>query len=407
MKTFTLLNILIAFLFSSCTAQTNNGYIVKGDIKGIKEGKIVIAYFNRIDDKLVKIDSAQIENGLFEMQGLVDSPLQVFAMIESEKCGFPFFMENSNISIQSDMDKATSDQWGQKSLPVQITGSKLQTESEEFEKTKASVLAKISPLSKAYDEANEKYREARKNKASKEELKTLENNAYEAKEKMEPFYAELEILDLNYIEQNSNSLFAAYLLSGRISSIPLEKGLANYNKFTPEVQNSYFGKMIKTELDKLKGGSPGSKASEFTTVDIKGKTLSLSDFRGQYVLIDFWASWCKPCRASNPHLIKLYKKYHTKGVEFIGISDDDSNPKAWHKAVEKDGVGIWYHVLRGLKQTPTGFDKSNDITEGYAVHSLPTKILIDPQGIIVGRYGGGREDDEAMDRKFETIFKNK
>ena len=111
-----------------------------------------------------------------------------------------------------------------------------------------------------------------------------------------------------------------------------------------------------------------------------------------------------PCRSGNPHLIKLYEKYHTKGVEFIGISDDDSNPKAWHKAVEKDGIGIWHHVLRGLKQTKKGFDKTNDITEGYAVHSIPTKILIDPQGIIVGRYGGVGEDDEAMDKMFEEIF---
>ncbi len=103
-------------------------------------------------------------------------------------------------------------------------------------------------------------------------------------------------------------------------------------------------------------------------------------------------------------MIKLYEKYHTKGVEFIGISDDDSNPKAWHKAVEKDGIGIWHHVLRGLKQTKKGFDKTNDITEGYAVHSIPTKILIDPQGIIVGRYGGVGEDDEAMDKMFEEIF---
>jgi len=405
MRSFTLLNILIAFLFSSCTAQSHEGYRVKGNIKGMKEGKIVVAYYNRIDDKLVKIDSAQIENGIFEMQGLVESPLQAFAMIEPAKCGFQFFIENSSISIQSDMEKATSDQWGQKSLSVQITGSKLQAESEQFEIIQAPIMAKIKSISKAYDQASEAYRNAKKKHAAKEELKALEDKAYEVKEKMEPFYEEMQNLEQNYIEQNPNSFLAAYFVSNRVSSIPLEKGLLYHSKFSPEVQTSYFGKLVKSELDKLKGGSPGSKASAFTTVDIKGKTLSLSDFRGQYVLIDFWASWCKPCRAGNPHLIKLYKKYHTKGVEFIGISDDDSNPKAWHKAVEKDSIGMWRHVLRGLKRE--GDSYNNDITEGYAVHSLPTKILIDPNGIIVGRYGGGGEDDEAMDRKFEEIFKNK
>lgn len=399
-----ILILLITVVMYGFTSPQHDAYTIKGNIKGIKEGKIVIAYFNRIDDKIVKMDSAQIKNGLFEMQGKVEFPVQVFAMIEAEECGFQFFIENSKISIQSDIDKAISNQWGQKSLPVQITGSKLQAESDRFEETKAPIMAKIEPLSKAYDEANEKYREAKKSQTTIEELKALEDKAYEVKEKMEPFYEEMETLDKSYIEKNTNSYFAAYLLSGRVDSTPLEKGFAYYNKFSQEVQNSYFGKMIKTELDKLKGGSPGSKASAFTTVDINGKTISLSDFKGKYVLIDFWASWCKPCRAGNPHLIKLYKKYHAKGVQFIGISDDDSNPKAWHKAVGKDCIGIWHHVLRGLKQTKTGFDKSNDITEGYAVHSLPTKILIDPQGIIVGRYGGGGEDDEAMDKMFEEIF---
>jgi thiol-disulfide isomerase/thioredoxin len=123
-------------------------------------------------------------------------------------------------------------------------------------------------------------------------------------------------------------------------------------------------------------------------------------------LLDFWASWCVPCRKGNPHLLSLYSKYKDKGLEIIGVSDDDNNHEAWQKAVDKDGIGVWKHVLRGLdmKKRLAGEENESDISQYYGIHSLPTKILIDPNGIIIGRYGGGGESDEAMDKKFAEIF---
>jgi thiol-disulfide isomerase/thioredoxin len=152
-------------------------------------------------------------------------------------------------------------------------------------------------------------------------------------------------------------------------------------------------------------GSPGAKAYVFSSKELRGEPLSLADYKGKYVLVDFWASWCVPCRAGNPHLLSLYKKYKDKGFEIIGISDDDGNSEVWRKAVEKDGIGVWKHILRGLKSDGKGnFDRTNDISEHYGIHSLPTKILIDPDGIIVGRYGGGGESEEVMDKKLSEIF---
>jgi len=96
----------------------------------------------------------------------------------------------------------------------------------------------------------------------------------------------------------------------------------------------------------------------------------------------------------------LYAKYKDKGIEFIGISDDDRNHEAWKKAVEKDGLP-WRHVLRGLKYENGVFDRSTDISENFGIHTLPTKILIDPKGMIVGRFG---EEEEALDKKLKEIF---
>src|SRR5690606_35082369 len=135
-----------------------------------------------------------------------------------------------------------------------------------------------------------------------------------------------------------------------------------------EVQNSADGKELAAEIAKLKSGSVGATATDFSGMDIQGKPLKLSDYRGKYVLLDFWASWCVPCRKGNPHLLQLYGKYKKKGFEIIGVSDDDSNEKAWRKAVDQDKIGVWKHVLRGLKTTPQGgFDKSEDKSEAYGI----------------------------------------
>ena len=143
-------------------------------------------------------------------------------------------------------------------------------------------------------------------------------------------------------------------------------------------------------------------AKNFATTDINGEKISLRDFKGKYVLLDFWASCCVPCRAGNPHLKELYSKYHDKGIEFIGVSDDDSKPEAWHKAVEKDDLP-WRHVLRGfdIEKMMNNQPNPNDISSKYGISSLPTKILIDRSGKIIGRYS---EESGALDAKLKEIF---
>ena len=122
------------------------------------------------------------------------------------------------------------------------------------------------------------------------------------------------------------------------------------------------------------------------------------------MLLDFWASWCLPCRKGNPHLRQLYAKYKPKGFEVIGIASDDGHEDKWRKAVEQDSIGIWKHVLTGYD--PVARDRTKAIGTRYSIESLPTQILIDPKGMIIGRYGEGEEETRALDQKLESIFKN-
>ena len=124
-------------------------------------------------------------------------------------------------------------------------------------------------------------------------------------------------------------------------------------------------------------------------------------------MLDFWASWCVPCRKSNPHMIELYNKYKSKGFDVIGIADDDGKIAVWNAAVTKDGVGIWHNILRGLNMDMImkHINNPDDLDERYGIASIPTKILIGPNGKILGRFGdsyGGTEED--MDKMLKSIF---
>jgi len=229
--------------------------------------------------------------------------------------------------------------------------------------------------------------------------KDHEKNA-EIRERLAPFFNETTHADYVFFHKHPQSYVTAFMLRFHISDLTLDSLQLFYDRLGKKLQQTTYGKEVAVEMQQLRGGSPGSMAKDFTKTDINNNKVSLADFKGKYVLLDFWASWCVPCRKGNPHLKELYAKYKDKGIEFIGISDDDRDTTAWKKAVEKDGLP-WRQVLRGLKYENGTFDRSNDVSEKFGIHTLPTKILIDPKGSIIGRYG---EEEAELDKMLEQIF---
>lgn len=185
-----------------------------------------------------------------------------------------------------------------------------------------------------------------------------------------------------------------------LSDMTLQQVDSLFRSFPARLKGTSPYNSVETELKNLKKSAPGVIASDFTSTDINGKQFTLSSLRGHYVILDFWASWCVPCRKSMPHVKALYAKYKDKGLKVVCVASDDGAEAKWRKAVADDATEMFHHVLSGLKQKADGsYDKSNDIGENYAVHYLPTKFLIDPEGKIVDKM-----DDEGLDAKLKEIF---
>jgi thiol-disulfide isomerase/thioredoxin len=398
MKSYCLTLLLLAGFISAFGQKQD--FVLKGKIKGQDSGILKLSYAGA-DGKQVQ-DSAAIHNGSFEFEGKLTEPVMAYftGAVKSRAMDDPnvgyFFLEPGQLTL----DVTAGD-----FKNLKLTGSKTQAESVELEKVKSPVTKEMKPLLDAYDQANNAYMQARTDKKTEAEQDALKEKASDMKDKLDPFYERKSKVDLAFIKTHPDSYYSAYLLRWRVSGMTLAESKMYYEKLSARVKLSSSGKAIQEEIRALEGGSPGSVASVFSVKDINGEQLSLAGFKGKkYVLVDFWASWCVPCRKGNPHLLSLYSKYKAKGLEIVGVSDDDSTPEAWKKAVEKDGIGVWKHVLRGLKRTATGYDTSADISAPYGIHSLPTKVLIDKEGTIIGRYGGGGEGDEAMDKKLAEIF---
>ena len=378
-----ILTAMIAMAFNAL-AQSKDQFVLQGKVQDQDEGYVYLSYMDKNGKRVA--DSVALKNGNFRFTGLISEPTLAYfsgktTSRSSDDPNFTsFFIEPAVMELTV---AANAFKW------AKLSGSKTQAEYAPFlyqsEKIRNRWKVVMDTLSAA-------------NKRSNFEYQALRSWA------LKPYFAEMREMDLAFIDKNPTSYASAYKLRFLVNDLTSDSLKLFYNRFPKDVKESSFGKAIAAEIEKKKVGITGSTASVFSAKDINGNNVSLADYKGKYVLIDFWASWCLPCRKLNPHLKELYGKYKDKGFEIIGVSDDDRNPAAWKKAVADDGLP-WIHVLRGFKMVNGMPDRSADINEGYNISSLPTHILIDPSGKIIGRYGEDPGGAAALDKLLETVFK--
>ncbi|WP_316794418.1 TlpA disulfide reductase family protein [Pedobacter frigoris] len=196
---------------------------------------------------------------------------------------------------------------------------------------------------------------------------------------------------LEFAGKNPNSYFAMHSLPEANYRNKPEVILEVFNKMSEKLRLSYDGQSLYKLLNADKVTALGSVAPNFTQKDPNGKAVSLSDYKGKYVLVEFWASWCSPCRAESPNLLKQYAAYKDKGFEILGVSVDSDKAK-WLEAIKKDGL-TWTQVsdLKGWE---------SEARKVYGISGVPANFLISPDGKIIGAHLMG----EVLNKKLNELL---
>lgn len=372
------------------SAQMKKSFTINGSLINLVSmpAKVYLKY-DAITEK--PLDSAIVENGKYTFKGSIEA--SVPATIRLAKEGTPAEKDKLNLMLDNGELNIVSDQ---SLINAVVTGNGTHA-NEEYSKVtrfafnESAAIQKIME-SEAYktDESLKKETTARSNNL----LGTALSNT------------------IVYVRQNPSSPISPYFTYALIASgyVTPEMTDTLYRDFPAELKLSKLGLSIdavfakrkqaaldasakKKALDEL---TPlGSKAKDFTQNDLNGKPVSLSSFKGKYVLVDFWASWCAPCRAENPTVVKAFNTYKDKGFAILGVSLDAQNTKqAWIDAIAKDGL-VWTQVS-DLKSF------NNEAAVLYGVKAIPQNFLIDPNGVIVAKNLRGN----ALEEKLAIIFKS-
>ncbi len=352
-------HLLIIFLaiagLMSCTKP--EGFVIKGQIAGKESGDIKLMKYS--EGKWVTEDSAKIENGKFELKGKTELPELRLVSMGAQSVVAQFFAENGKITLQAYADSLDQ---------TVVKGSK---SNDEF-----TILTKeLKNISKETEGLQQKYSEAMQS-GNEEGMKKAQID-FEAMMGNQKVYAK------NFIREHPKStvspLVALMQFAQEMTAHEVDTLIAFLD---PSVHPSVYVTELKKLADKMRVTEIGALAPDFSLNTPEGTPLALSSLRGKIVLVDFWASWCKPCRQENPNVVKVYNQYKDKGFDILGVSLDREK-EAWLKAIADDQLA-WHHIS-DLKFW------QNEVAVKYGVQSIPFTLLIDKEGKIIAKNLRGEE----------------
>lgn len=363
MKKLILLLTLIISL-SACNSRKSNEYVINGKIDGKFSGNVYLQ--KNADGQFQILDTAVVENGKFKFKGIIETPdIYYIGIDEARFVGF--FNEASDISISFNIDSLNK--------PV-VEGSvsdneyrKYLTKMDEYQSSQIGIYTK-------YNEA------ARINDSVQMQLIEKQMEELDIKKK-----ADL----MDYIKSNPSSFVSPYIAMRHSYELELSDLRDIISSLDSKVKKSSFSVMLEERMAVLESVEVGKTAPDFTMNDPEGNPITLSSMRGKVVLIDFWASWCGPCRKENPNVVAAYKKYSPKGFDIIGVSLD-RDATSWKNAISDDNL-TWTHVS-DLQYW------NNAVSKKYGVMSIPSNVLLDVNGVIIARNLTG----EDLTKKLEEVL---
>ncbi len=350
--------LVCAATFSLSALNAQQKFKVSAKISNIAYPAKAFLSFN--NGKQMQTDSVVVEKGKFSFSGTVLNPSEATITLKQSDGNTDMFtrdlldvyLEKGKLSISGDKQVKSA---------VVKGGGIAQADFNRFNAIMKPLRDKMAPLS-------EKMRQY------------FKDNNVAAREALFPQLAairkEMTATETEFIKNNPGSWVTLSMMKDRAVIIDVPEFEPLYNAMTDELKSSADGRKMADRLAIAKRLQPGQPFINFVMNDTEGKPVSLESFRGKYVLVDFWASWCGPCRAENPHVLKAYNQFKNKNFDVVAISLDQKKD-AWLKAIKEDGMP-WTH-LSDLK----GFD--NQAAKEYGIIAIPQNFLLDPQGKIIAQ----------------------
>jgi len=352
-----LLLLIASISVVSCSKVGDNEFIITGQVEGLKDGTSV--FLQKQDSTgLIQVDTVKIEKNKFTFKGPIKETDLYLVQIDNAEGKVPLILETGEIEIKIKKD----------SIGVaQVSGTYNNDELNTYRKDQGKFQKKMM---KFQQDNMMKINEARQKNdtvvinALKKEYGKLQDEVAKTSEA--------------YVSSHPKAYISILILQSMFSSMTpdIPKLAKLYEGLDPSLKNSKAGIKTKKTLDKFSATAIGNKAPEFSAPNPEGKIVSLKESLGKVTIIDFWASWCKPCREENPNVVALYNEYHPKGLNIISVSLD-KDAAAWKEAIAKDQLN-WNHVSN-LKNW------EEPIAREYNIYSVPATFLLDANGKIIAK----------------------
>jgi thiol-disulfide isomerase/thioredoxin len=333
----------------------NSKYTIEGKLKNTYNGKQIKLHYT-LDETHKNIDSTIIKNGAFKFEGQLERPLvaRVTMGKEDDPDGIDIFLAEGKTQLSA-KDSVKY---------AQITGGDLVKSYEKLAKT-------LRPLDQKIFASLCFYRDMPEGDKKKAYIRSLMSgfDAYRQRKR--------EIIH-RFAAENTNSYVSLYMLDKNSPDrlLNYEQTFPFYEKLSNSVKETPLGKQLAARLEAVKGTLTGEQFKDFVSSTPEGTSLSLKEVvsKNKYTLVDFWASWCGPCRKENPNVVKTFTDFKDKGFTVLSVSLDD-NAEKWKAAIKSDGMP-WYHVssLKGWKEPAALL---------YGIRAIPQNVLVDAQGKII------------------------